>query len=168
MGTAAVLAAAVAVAVPVATGTGAASPCTGSQLTGSFNVVPGSAGAGNIVYRLRVKNTSATTCFVSGLPSATLLDQAGHKLPTHVIFDGMPGMLTAIMVQLAHGATATTTARFSPDVPGAGEPQMAQCEKTAYKLRVTPNGGGSTVVTVGPPTPVCEHGTLQFKAYTAH
>ena len=33
--------------------------CKGSQLTGSFAAVPGSAGAGNISYRLRLKNVSS-------------------------------------------------------------------------------------------------------------
>ena len=42
--------------------------CKGSQLSGSFAAVPGSAGAGNISYLLRLKNGSKTSCSVTGLP----------------------------------------------------------------------------------------------------
>ena len=97
----------------------------------------------------------------------TLLDAAGHKLPTSQSFAGRPGMLTAVMVPLTPGkGTATLTARFSPDVPGPGEPVAGrQCERTAYKLRVAPSGGGSVVVPISPPTPVCEHGGLQLTSF---
>jgi hypothetical protein len=94
----------------------------------------------------------------------TLLDASGHKLPTNPTFAGRPGMLTAVMVPLSPGSgTATLTARFSPDVPGPGEPVSGrQCERTSYKLRVSPSAGGSVVVPISPPTPVCEHGGLQL------
>ena len=62
-----------------------AASCTGNQLTGTFKVVRGSAGAGNIVYRLRVKNMTAAICGVTGLPRLTLLDSAGKKLPTKTL-----------------------------------------------------------------------------------
>jgi Domain of unknown function (DUF4232) len=143
----------------------AAQPCRGPMLTGSFKAIPGSAGAGNIVYRLRLRNTSHITCFVSGIPKLQLLDRAGKKLPTHTIFDGPPGALTAIVVPLAHGAAATLTARFSPDVPGPGETGRI-CEKTSVKLRVALPGGAVTVP-ISPPTPVCEHGQLQLRVFTA-
>ena len=136
------------------------------MLSGSFNAIPGSEGAGNIVYRLRIRNRSQATCFVSGIPKLQLLDRNGRKLPTKGIFDGPAGTLTAIVVPLAHGASASLTARFSPDVPGPGEPVTTPCEKTAYKLRVTPSGGGTVTVPVSPPTPACEHGTLQLRTFT--
>jgi len=139
-------------------------PCKGSQLSGSFNAVPGSAGAGNIVYRLTLTNTSMATCTLTGLPSGQLLGKTGKKLPTH-IRAAFPQGLTAILVTLAHGKSSHATARFSPDVPGVGEQQAGPCEKTAYRLRVTPPGGGATVVKIAPPTPVCEHGQLSFSAY---
>jgi hypothetical protein len=146
-------------------GTRTSTPCTGAMLAGSFKVIPGSPGAGNIVYRLRGAGTQA--CFVTGLPVVTLLDAAGHKLPTKSAFAGRPGMLTAVQVPLAPGSgTATLTARFSPDVPGPGEPVAGkQCEPTAYKLRVSPSGGGFVVVPISPPTPVCEHGSLQLTSF---
>jgi hypothetical protein len=40
------------------------------------------------------------------------------------------------------------------------------CEPKAYWFRVTAPGGGTTTVKVLPPTPVCEHGTLSFSAYS--
>jgi hypothetical protein len=144
--------------------THASKPCTGVTLSGTFRAIPGSAGAGNIVYRLRVKDIGMATCFVTGVPRVALLDAKGGKLPTKRIFVGRPGMLTAVLVPLESGSgTATLTARFSPDVPGPGEPiSGSQCERTAYKLRVAPSGGGSVVVPISPPTPVCEHGSLQL------
>lgn len=151
---------------PLSPASAAALPCTGSMLSGTFKAIPNSEGAGNIVYRLRVRNTSHVTCFVTGIPQLQLLAQNGKKLPTKTIFDGPAGTLTAIVVPLAHGAGASLTARFSPDVPGPGEPVTKACEKTAYRLRVSPSGGGTVTVPVLPPTPVCEHGTLQLKTFT--
>jgi hypothetical protein len=78
----------------------------------------------------------------------------------------MPGTLTAILVTLQPGSWATLTARFSPDVPGQGEPVTSgACEPTAFKLRVAPSGGGSVVVPISPVTPVCEHGSLQLTTF---
>jgi hypothetical protein len=138
-------------------------PCKGGALTGSFRVDPNSAGAGNIVYTLRLLNVSHATCFVSGIPGLQLLDRHGKKLPTNAR-PSFPGALTAIMVALAPGKSAKASARFSPDVPGPGEQHPGACEATSYKLRVTPNGKGSVVVPIRPPTPVCEHGTMSFSA----
>jgi hypothetical protein len=138
--------------------------CKGSQLAGTFAVVPGSAGAGNITYSLRLKNTSASTCSVTGLPQGQLLGRRGGKLPTHVRA-AFPGALSAVLVTLHHGQTTKATARFSPDVPGTGEQMMGgPCEPTAYSFRVSANGATTTVKLL-PPTPVCEHGQLQFSAY---
>ena len=139
--------------------------CTGAALTGRFAAVPNSAGAGNIVYALVLRNRSARSCQVSGLPSVTLLGRRGKALPTHVRA-AFPNGLTAVLVRLAPGQSTRATARFSPDVPGAGEQTIGACERTAYKLAVHAPGGGKTIVVVAPPTPVCEHGQLQFSAYT--
>jgi hypothetical protein len=69
------------------------------------------------------------------------------------------------MVLLRPGKSAATTARFSPDVPGPGEGAVNhQCEPTAYKLRVSPSGGGSVVVAVTPATPICSHGLMTLRA----
>ncbi len=146
----------------------AVAPCTGAQLDGTFKVVPGSAGAGNIVYALRLRNRSGRTCFVSGLAGLRLLDRAGHALPTKVEPAFRPG-LTAVRVVLRPGRTARATARFSPDVPGPGEPVAGRrCEPTAYRVRVSPPpGGGTLVAPVSPPTPVCEHGFLSLSVLSA-
>jgi hypothetical protein len=139
--------------------------CKGSQLAGSFTAIRGSAGAGNIVYRLTLKNVSHTQCAVTGLPQGRLLGKKGGVLPTHVIA-AHPGMLTAVLVRLAPGHRAYASARFSPDVPGTGEPTAGRnCEPTSWFFRVGARGGGTTKVKIAPPTPVCEHGQLQFSAY---
>jgi Protein of unknown function (DUF4232) len=141
--------------------------CTGSMLTGSFKAVPGSAGAGNIVYRLTVENASSAECGVTGLPGLQLLGKTGKKLPTNTSFAGFRGALTAVLVPLQPRGTASLTARFSPDVPGIGEQHPGACEATAYKLRVTPSAGGTAIVAISPPTPVCEHGGMQLTVFTA-
>lgn len=153
-------------ALAAASASAAGTPsCTGSQLSGTFKAVPGSAGAGNIVYALRLRNVSSSECFVTGLPKGRLLGKTGKPLPTHVRAAAPPG-LAATVVRLKPGQTARATARFSPDVPGTGEPTAGtQCEPTAYAFRLTAQGGGTTNVRLSPPTPVCEHGALAFSAY---
>ena len=141
----------------------AASPaCTGGDLRGVFAVVPGSAGAGNIVYDLRLTNRSTRTCFVTGIPGLRLLGLHGQALPTHVV-PAFRGALTAVLVVLRPGASAVASARFSPDVPGPGEGGR-RCEPVAHTLRVSPRAGGSLLAAIRPPTPVCEHGQLQLAA----
>jgi Protein of unknown function (DUF4232) len=146
----------------------AARLCRGSMLTGSFTVIAGSAGAGNVAYRLRIRNSSAAECGVTGIPGLSLLDAHDHPLPTRALATGAPGSLTAVLVSLRPGGSATLSARFSPDVPGPGEPITGRpCERTAAKLRVSPAGSGLLIVAVSPPTPVCEHGSLQLTAFAA-
>ena len=140
-------------------------PCTGPQLTGTFTVVRGSAGAGNIIYALTLRNKSTNTCFVSGTPQVKLLDKRGRPQATKIL-PAHPGAQTAVLVTLKPGAKTKATARFSPDVPGVGEGHIGKCEPTSYTLLVTPNGGGSVRVPIRPPTPVCEHGQLQLSVYT--
>jgi Protein of unknown function (DUF4232) len=158
---AAFAAAALAAAAPLPAAGAPPSPCTGSMLAGSFKVVPGSPGAGNIVYRLRLRDTSSKACFVTGVPGLTLLDSTGRALPTRETFTGKAGSQASVIAPLGGKRVATLTARFSPDIPGPGEAVSGPCEKTAYKLRVKPSGGGSVVVPIEPPTAVCEHGRMQ-------
>lgn len=138
--------------------------CTGGQLAGTFKVVPGSAGAGNIVYKLVVTNTSGASCSLTGTPNVKLYGKTGKRLPTRILPVFRPG-LTAVLVRLAPGASAHATARFSPDVPGKSEPVAGrQCEPTAYWLHVYGRTGFAKV-RIRPATPVCEHGQLQLTVY---
>jgi hypothetical protein len=140
---------------------GSAAGCTGQQLTGTFALVPGSAGAGQIEYALMVKNRSHTPCSLRGVPKALLLGVSGSALPTHVTSAG--GGATRVVLQ--PGASAVADARFSPDVAGTGDSQSGTCQPKAHTLQVTPNGGGVTDAAIKPPTSVCEQGSLNFKAY---
>ena len=149
------------------TATSAAPACVGSSLGGSFAAVPGSAGAGQISYVLTVTNTSDSECYVSGLPQLQLLDAQGGALPTSVSA-AEPGTATAAKIVLQPASSATSEARFSPDVPGQGEGQAGQpCEPVAHQVQVTATGGGTFTVPIKPPTSVCEHGSLRMALYAA-
>jgi hypothetical protein len=141
-------------------------PCTAAQLGGSFSVIYGSAGAGNVSYRLRLRNRSSRSCFVSGLAGLRLLGKANRPLPTKVTPAYRPG-LTAVRVVLRPGHAAQADARFSPDVPGPGETNTGRCEPMAVRVRVTPPpGGGTLVARISPPTSVCEHGSMSLTAFS--
>ena len=143
-----------------------ATACTGDAMTGSFAEIPGSPGAGQISYRLRVTNAAPVACFVSGLPNVQLLDQGGRDVPTNVQA-AQPGQATAARIVLQPGASASADARFSPDVPGVGDQtNPGPCEAKAYTLRVA-FGGAPLNVPITPPTSVCERGTLHFSLFTA-
>jgi hypothetical protein len=142
----------------------AVAPCTGAQLSGTFAAVYGSGAAGSISYALRLTNRSGRACFVSGLAGLRLIGRTGRALPTRVVPAFRPG-LTAVRAVLNPGGHAKATARFSPDVPGPGEPTGKTCEPTAYKVRITPPPGvGTLVARVTPATPVCEHGRIVLSA----
>jgi Protein of unknown function (DUF4232) len=144
-----------------------ASACAGNQLTGTFAVIRGSAGAGQVSYKLTLTNTSGTPCFVSGLPQVQLLGTSGSALPTSVRA-AQPGTGTAARIVLDHGASATADARFSPDVNGQGDSTTpGPCQPIATVLRVTAPGGGTLDAPVQPPTSVCERGSLGFTLYSA-
>ncbi len=153
------------VTVPATTTAGASNECTGDAMSGTFAVVPGSPGAGQIVYTLTVKNTSPTSCYVTGLPDAQLIGSNGADLPTHVIAE-QAGEPTSAKITLAPGGSASADARFSPDVAGTGDQTSGPCEPVASKLRVG-FGGAPLDVAISPPTSVCERGQLQFKVFSA-
>jgi len=146
-------------------GAGAANACTGDAMSGTFNAVPGSAGAGQISYRLTVTNTSPVACYVSGLPQVQLLGANGADLPTSVIPE-QPGGGAAAKIVLQPNASASADARFSPDVNGTGDSTTGQCQPKSVTARVA-FGGAPLDVAVKPPTPVCEQGQLRFKLFTA-
>jgi len=133
-----------------------AAACSGGDLSATFAVVPGSSGAGQIAYALKLTNTSQTSCSVSGL-HVQLLDASGSALPTRV------AGATAGPVTLAAGTSATADARFSPDVAGQGDSQGGPCQPTAHTLRVSLSGNGSVDAPIRPPTSVCEQGRLSFQ-----
>jgi hypothetical protein len=161
------LAAAVLVAIAAAGGASSttAPPCSATQLAGNFVVIPGSAGAGSISYQLNVRYVAGPTCFVFGLPRIQLLSRLRQPLPTKVE-PAFRGGLLAPRVILRPGYGAKAQARFSPDVPGVGEPVAGRnCERTAYFMRVTLGPGGATFLApVRPATPVCEHGSMRVSA----
>ena len=136
-----------------------AKPCSGTDLTGVFAQVPGSAGAGQIAYTLTVKNSSPSPCAVHGAPQGTLLGATGSELPTHV--QGAGGR----RIVLPPGASAVAQARFSPDVAGEGDSQSGVCQPQAHTFQLTTEGGGVTEAAIKPPTSVCEQGTLHFEAF---
>jgi uncharacterized protein DUF4232 len=139
-----------------------AKPCTGGQLAGTFALVPGSAGAGQIVYALRLKNTSSSPCSLRGIPTGTLLAATGAALPTRVHAGGA-GRTRRVVLQ--PGASAVAQARFSATVAGQGDSQSGTCQPTAHTLQVSTTGGGVTDAAIMPPTSVCEQGTLNFEAF---
>jgi hypothetical protein len=138
-------------------------PCSGAQLRGTFVYIYGSGAAGHVSYALQLRNVSSRACALSGLPHARLLDRRRRALPTQVVA-AQPGA-TAARVLLSGTRRARANARFSPDVPGPGEPTTRPCERTAYGLRVLPGGRGAVVVPIRPVTSVCEHGRLEFSVF---
>jgi hypothetical protein len=139
-------------------------PCGGFQLSGTFSEVSGSGAAGQVEYRLTLKNTSPTPCYLFGLPQAQLLSANGSALPTHVTASQSGS--SGARVLLAPGHSAITQAHFSPSVSGQGDSQSGPCQPTASVLRVTPDGGGTVDAPIKPPTSVCERGTLYFDDFT--
>jgi len=146
------------------TSTTSASACSASDLSGSFDEVQGSAGAGQITYRLTVKNPASSPCSVQGIPDVLLLGTSGVALPTSPSAE--PGQGPGTNVVLQPGDSAGADARFSPDVNGTGDNQQGKCQPTATVLRVT-IGGGSLHAPVQPPTSVCERGSLHFRPFTS-
>jgi Protein of unknown function (DUF4232) len=146
-------------------GASAANACTGDARSGTFKAVPGSAGAGTIVYALRVTNTSPVACYVTGLPQVQLLGANGSDLPTHVV-PVQQGLDTSAKITLQPNGSASADARFSPDVNGTGDSTTGQCQPKSVKMRVA-FGGAPLDVDISPPTSVCEQGQLQFKIFSA-
>jgi hypothetical protein len=152
-------------AVGVATASpSAAKPCQNRQLTAQMTHIFGSEGAGNTGYRLTLKNSSRRGCWVHRHLALQLLGAGAvpRKLPTHVVYFGRRGVVT-----VAPARTVSARLRFSPDIPGKGEPGRGPCEPAAHRVIVflgPPKGGGVTG-SVKPPTSVCEHGTMEEQPF---
>lgn len=133
----------------------AAGGCEASDLTGTFAVLPGSAGAGNIVYTLHVTNASQHACTVAGVPSVTFLDAHGAVMDQHTNPEGPAGPV----VSLQPGGSASAQVRFSPDV--------APCDPgTATTLRVQMPDRSTFDVELDPATKLCGAGSVQPSSYT--
>lgn len=140
--------------------------CTSADLsTGSWKEIVGSAGAGQVSADLAVQNTSKHACTVKGFPRITLSAASGKALPTTVT-EVDPGGATQLTV--APGGWIRSELRYSPDIPGPGEPQSGPCEPAAVSARVQlPGDTGSVPIPITPPTSVCSGGTMQAKAFAA-
>jgi Domain of unknown function (DUF4232) len=114
-------------------GASAANACTGDAMSGTFKAVAGSAGAGTIVYRLQVTNTSPVACYVSGLPQVQLRGANGSDLPTQVV-PAQQGLDTSAKITLQPNGSASADARFSPDVNGTGDSTTGECQPKSVTM----------------------------------
>lgn len=131
---------------------------------GTWTAVPGSSGAGHTSSDIAFQNTSSTPCTVSGFPAITLRDASGNALASHVTnFSTSPAV-----VSVAPGAWIHSELRYSADIPGPGEPTSGACEADAATAAVQiPGDAAVATVTLDTPTPVCEQGTIEAKAFAA-
>ena len=134
---------------------GSSNACTAHDLTATFQVLQGSAGAGNIVYTLKVTNAAQAACTVHGIPDIAFLDAAGNTMTAHTTPSGGPGAVVA----LQPGDSATAQVRFSPDV--------TPCDPgTATTLNVSFPGNSLLATKIDPATRLCGAGSLQPSAFT--
>jgi hypothetical protein len=136
----------------------AASSCKNTQLTAAMTVIGGSSGAGSISYKLTLKNTSSKPCRLGNRPGLGLMRANGTSLPTKVIYSGK-----AATVTIAAKGSRSIKLRFSPDIPGPGEPKKGPCEPKAAKVLVglTSPASAEVIGAVKPPTSVCQKGRMQ-------
>ena len=138
------------------TAASAGNACTAHDLTATFQVLQGSAGAGNIVYTLKVVNASQGACTVSGFPTIDFLDANGAVMPSNVSANGAG---TAALITLQPGDTARSQVRFSPDVD--------PCDPgTATTLRLTMPDNSTLDTKIDPATRLCGNGSLQPSLFT--
>lgn len=144
-------------ALTAGSASGSVQACSKSMLVVKMSVIKGSFGAGHVSYRLTVKNRGPGNCLLSTYPGLKLLTAKGKGLPTKVIRT-QKAKTNVIPV----GETAKATLRFSPDIPGPGEPKTGTCEPKASKIKVSLSGGSSVVGPIKPATSVCERGTMRM------
>lgn len=140
------------------------SACTTAEMpSGTWRVVPASEGAGHVAADIAFKNVSGHTCTVSGFPGVSLLASNDHPLPTNVLRNSAVAVTT---IKVAPGAWVHAEMRYSPNVPGPGEPGTGQCEPmTVHALAQLPGDSAWAPVTLDHPTTVCEKGELQVKPF---
>ncbi len=115
-----------------------AAACNANNFTAHMREIKGSAGAGSISYRLSLTNTGSKACKMGNHAALQLEKADGKDLPTHVHNAGTAGTIT-----VAAGATAKAELRFSPDIPGPGEPKHGPCEPRASLAVVTLTAPGT-------------------------
>jgi hypothetical protein len=127
--------------------------------------------AGHTEYNIELVNRSSRTCTVYGFPGLLLLDSRHAPVPTDVLWGVSTTKQT---ITLRPGAAASSTAYFSPDVPGVGDNTSPSpgtvwtCEPVSAYIEITPPDETShLVVPVAPPTPVCERGQIAVSELVA-
>lgn len=149
--------AATALAALAATASGRPSgSCNSSFLRAKMSLINGSRGAGSVGYLLTIRNHGPGVCVVNGHPELKLIGARGEPLPTRVKDQGQRGLKA-----IGLGETRSAKLRFSPDIPGPGEPTEGPCEPPAHEVKVILSQSITVVAPVEPPTSVCEHGTIQ-------
>ncbi|NUP46470.1 MAG: DUF4232 domain-containing protein [Catenulispora sp.] len=125
-------------------------------------MVPGSEGAGHVAADISLQNTSNHSCTVTGYPGIQQLASDEHPLPTNVV--RFPTTVTTVTV--APGGWVHSEIRYSPNIPGEGEPTTGNCEpETVHALAQLPGDSKWAKVTVVVPTTVCEKGTVEAKPF---
>lgn len=132
------------------------SRCEAAFLNAKMTVIHGSSVAGHIEYLLTIHNGGPSVCIVHEHPPLQLLDASGDHLPTHVEDQGQGGT-----VFIRHGRTVSAKLRFSPVIPGPGEPYFGPCERPAHHVRVELNGAITVTAPIEPPTTVCGPGRIE-------
>jgi hypothetical protein len=133
-------------------------PCTAAQLRATYAMVPESNATGHVEYLLTVTNRLAgPPCGLTVPLNVTLLARGGRTLPTHAGWS--PGTLYTVTV--LPGESAQVAAVLSPDLYGPGEPSRGNCEPVSHGLRIAVGFG--VVRAPMDPTPVCEHGAMEFQ-----
>lgn len=93
----------------------------------------------------------------------SLLASNDRPLPTNVLKNGTA---TATTIKVPPGGWVHSEMRYSANVPGPGEPDTGQCEPTTvHALAQLPGDSAWAHITLDNPTPVCEKGELQVKAF---
>lgn len=141
-------------AIAATSASGSVQQCSAQHLSAKMTLIKGSFGAGNVSYKLSVKNNGPGSCIMSTYPGLKLVSATGKALPTRV----KPTQKAKTNV-IPAGQTATAKLRFSPDIPGPGEPTHGACEPKAAKIVVSLN---PTTVRgpINPPTSVCQKGLM--------
>jgi Protein of unknown function (DUF4232) len=130
--------------------------CPASGLGATYTMVFGSNATGHVEYTLTLTNRGRGSCTVITPLTLTLLGAHGQALATNPQYSSGPSQ----HVVLAAGQWAQAVSELSPDLFGPGEPATGSCEPIAHALRITI--GGESVRAAMDPTPVCQHGTIEF------